>query len=224
MELNTGNGTMGLKCAPCHQYILDEMAASNLSYGKPDGVYWKHLNTLANIQYAAPNKELNFTINPPLFGGAKHNVCQVCHITESDAQAVDGQHTKLTIRVCTDTDCHGDSVTRGTSLAEYYQAGLVGRNLTAANDLHGPWFDEMEKINSSYMSEDGTYYSQGFYVCLGCHTHIGVAFNITRPTSYSFNMTLTGGVADWADVTGIVINESNKNTSISMAIPGSKWG
>lgn len=230
MELNVTEGVMHLKCAPCHQYIVDEMSASNKSYGWPDGVYWKHYNALAdpNYVYYDGSTELDFPAAPPLFGGSKMNVCQVCHIMEQDALTLDNQHTGLTIRACTDDDCHGNSSHRGAQSplldSDMKAAGYVGKNLTNPSDLHSSWFDEMEQRQSTYKNEDGGYYSQGFYVCLGCHTHVGISFNITRPTEYRVNLSMQGGVSNSAQMDEVKILETNKNTSITIAVPGTKWG
>jgi hypothetical protein len=199
-------------------YILDEMGATNSSID----VYKSHINALNNTNYVydLPSRELYFPARPPLFGGSKLNVCQLCHIAEANSQAVNGAHTKLTIRVCTDEDCHGNSTTRGVQLPTYAHAGYVGLNLSSSNDAHSGWFNALEQRPSRYDNEDGGKYSQGFYACLGCHTHMGVGFNITRPNSYSLN--LTTNVSGWT-VTDVWVNESSTNQSYSNPVFGSKW-
>jgi len=219
MEYSATNGYMDLKCSQCHQYILQEMQATNSSID----VYIAHLNATDNANYAnaGAGYELNFPVRPPLFGGVKRNVCQLCHAAEADATTVSGSHTKLVIRVCTDEDCHGNSTTRGAELPEYAAAGYVGLNLSTSSDPHSGWFKGLEARQSPrYKNEDGGYYSQGFYACLGCHTHLGMTLNITRPNSYTLNMTVnTSGVT----LDGIEINESSTNTTISITSSGSKW-
>jgi len=219
MEVST-NGTYALKCSPCHMYIMDEMNATTASRN----VFQAHLSALDEQNYANVDKELNFSMRPPLFGNAKRNVCQLCHLAEQDSQAVDGSHTNIVIRACTDEDCHGNSTTRGVEdvnlMPAYYNAGMVGKKLGNSTDVHSGWFKGMEQQSSIYQNEDGGNYSKGFYACLGCHTHVGVSFNVTRPNS--FNVNLTVGVSG-ITVTDVWINGSSTTTNVSAATPGSKW-
>jgi hypothetical protein len=214
MEVNTSADN--LKCTPCHMYIVDEMNATTASRN----VFQAHLNALDNPNYAYPGMELNFSRRPPKFGDAKRNVCQLCHLAEQDSQAVDGTHTRLIVRACTDEDCHGNSTTEGVFSGTYATAGQVGLRLGNSTDVHSGWFKGMEQQSSIYQNEDGGNYSKGFYACLGCHTHIGVAFNVTRPNS--FNVNLTAGVSG-ITVNDVWINESSTTTNVSAATPGSKW-
>jgi len=182
MELNESDGIYSMKCTKCHKYISDEMGATDLAVE----VATKHLNAAWDSNYIGSDGEIN--ISKSELPGLMPNVCLLCHLAEQTSISIAGSHTKIIIRVCTDDDCHGNSTSMGSEIV-YPETGSVGLNLSSANDAHSEWFNGMESRTSSYINEDGGNYSTGFYTCLGCHTHVGMSMNLTRPQVFNINVT-----------------------------------
>ncbi len=214
MERNETAGVGGLMCMDCHTYILAELEAT----GNSRNVLAAHRNAANNSNYVGADKDLNITD----MANATETVaaaCHMCHMMEQDALNIDGSHTKITIRVCTDEDCHGSSTANGTSA--YALEGTVGPRLSNATDAHSGWFDGMDTADSSYTNEDGGTYKAGFYACIACHTHGEMNMNISRPQAFNINITIDA--AGTISIGGPTINDTVKNLTTSRRAYGSVW-
>jgi len=142
-------------------------------------------------------------------------VCQFCHTVST---GIVGSHTQVTIKPCTDSSCHGNE-----SSSEITR-NVTGR-LNTSVDMHRGWYRAMEATNDPLgrVDSSGTALKAGYYVCLGCHTHVGVAFNVTRPNSVNVTMDIDDDSAAWVNVTGLVVDTSSTTTNTSDANPGTKW-
>ncbi len=211
MEYNDTTKKAGLACMNCHTYITDELNISTSSRS----VLQAHRDAAGNTNYVGDGKNISvLNVDNSTITGA----CQMCHLMETGAVGIAGSHTDITIRVCTDTDCHGNNATAGTS--EYPVAGSVGTNLTADTDAHSGWFDAMENVNSSYIDEDGVYYKSGFYACMACHTHAEMNMNISRPKAFNINITIgSGGVV----IQGPTLNYTSPDVTTAQRPWGSVW-
>ncbi len=231
-EVNRSGGPSQLKCGRCHIYIRDEMAAaggtnvSNSSAGNAEGsctfyndqvdVVCAHINASRNANFTGTNRAINITTDTTRDWDT---VCHMCHVLETGA-SVGAQHTRVTIRVC--TDCHGSNNSVGrinTSRAASYSPWgrplcnatqpsgcsemVVGPRLASNDDLHNNFFVPLEALSSGYAYEssassagagslggDGNY-TAGWYACLGCHTHVGVQMTLRRSGIFYFNITAT---------------------------------
>ncbi len=149
-------GVKNLTCTKCHEYILDELNATEASRI----VYAKHKAAAGNTSYT--QGWLNLIID----NSSEFGVCQMCHLSQI-AQNI--THTKAVVRACTDLDCHGSNTT--TNNTAYAAAGDMGPLLGAKN-VHERVFDALSGIDSTYYNETGAPYSRGFYFCLTCHTEV----------------------------------------------------
>ncbi len=225
-ERNDTYGVYGLRCTRCHYYILAEMSATNLS----DDVAQRHRIASENTAYIGFDNPINISRDGlPIVGASMVNVCLMCHVAEADSLAINGIHTKIVIRVCTDLDCHGDqSGTTSGSIGAFSESttNVTGR-INQTTDAHSNFYRPLSQRNSTiYRNEDGGFYDEGFIACMGCHTHVGLDLEFKRPNKFSLNMTFnnTGGVPDWRlSGQGLTVNFSSTNISISTKSPGTVW-
>lgn len=215
MERNETAGVGGLECMNCHTYILNELNAT----GNSRNVLAAHRSAAGDTNYVGAGKELNIVgigRNESTVAAA----CHMCHMMEQDAIGITGSHTKITIRVCTDNDCHGNGTTIGASA--YNVAGGVGMNLSSDNDAHSSWFNGMEAATSNYVNEDdGTKYKAGFYACMACHTHGAMNMNISRPQAFDINITINASGS--VNIGGPVLNDTVLRETTSQRAFGSVW-
>ncbi len=149
----------GLQCALCHPYIFDELNLSTAT----KVVLQAHRNAAGNQTYT--QDLLNLTLSNDTDSG----VCHLCHV----AQIQTTTHTQVTVRVCTDLDCHGNNESTNNT---YYSAGSVGIQLGSTN-VHDLWFNALNRNFTDIQNETGDNYTQAYWACEGCHT--GVIVNIT---------------------------------------------
>ncbi len=223
-EANTTWGVEAIRCNKCHIYITDEFDAGN-----PDlEVYSSHLTAASNTNYVSPNKIINIS-NRYI---TMTNICLMCHEGELDSQTVGGTHTKITVRVCTDSDCHGDQ--SGTTSCTVWGGPGAGANSTCnvtgrlnnSADAHSNFYRPLTTRNSTYANEDGGFYDEGFYACMACHTHVGMDLELERPNQLILNMTYNGTPTSqsWKlRGEGVTVNVSSMNISIGGKSPGSVW-
>lgn len=149
------SGVKNLTCTKCHEYILDELNATEASRI----VYAKHRAAAGNTSYT--QGWLNLTID----NSTEFGICQMCHLSQiADTQA----HTKTVVRACIDLDCHGNNETTNNT---YYAAGNMGPLLGSKN-VHERVFDTLSGIDSTYYNETGDAYSRGVFFCITCHTAV----------------------------------------------------
>ncbi len=215
-EFNSTYGVTALKCGKCHGYIKSEM----LSNKTPDALS-SHLSASSNSSYVGPGKIINITRTP---SGNYDDVCYMCHVVEDTFTAA--SHTKVTIRVCTDVDCHGDSTNApGNTSCDLWDdehCNVTGR-INETDDAHRNFYYPLTKINTSYISEEGKAYDAGFVACLACHTHVGLDINVTRPYVFYSKYNFTGNLKNgYLNMTEFGINASLLNSSTSQKL-GSAW-
>jgi len=173
-ELNATAGVSSINCVRCHEYIKDELNATSWTRE----VYLAHQAAAGNTSYT--HGWLNLTIdNTTPFG-----VCQLCHLNQLSATS---SHTKVTVRACTDLDCHGNNATTNNTA---YKAGSMGPKLGGSDpsnptNVHMRVFNQISAMGSGYLNETGVDYRKGFFFCLGCHTF--VKFEITRTGREGWN-------------------------------------
>jgi hypothetical protein len=216
MELNhtegvEGSGTLNLKCANCHTYIDDELNAT----ANADMVITAHLNAAANTNFTGPNGEINLTSN--LDPNDASRACKMCHVLSQNSVNIAGSHTKVAIRPC--TVCHGNSTDTGLAYSDFGTAGDMGRKLANSTDGHRNFFVPLDTTTSDLGNLDASgNYSNGYFACLACHTHVGVNFRFERPNSYDLNLTYDG---TWTG--SKAANNSATNVTIRSRSPGSVW-
>ncbi len=116
-------------------------------------------------------------LNLSIDNSTSYGVCQVCHLNQLSATT---SHTKVTVRACTDLDCHGNNATSNNTA---YFEGLMGPFLGGTNDseptnVHMRVFNQVSGFSSAHFNETGSDYTRGFYFCIGCHTQ--TEFEITK--------------------------------------------
>ncbi len=218
-EFNETGRVTALQCGKCHTYIKNEINSSII-----DDVVNAHTNASANSTYVGPNGIINITNTP---AGSLDDVCWMCHVQENDV-TVGGGHTKVVIRACTDADCHGDE--SGTTSCTIFTSGFGGANsscnvtgqLNSDVDAHWNFYRPLTGFNSTIGNEDGGVYDMGFVACLGCHTHVGLDLNLTRPNKLSLSLNLTSVTAGF-NATSLTVNMSSTNVSVGGKEPGSVW-
>ena len=221
-ELNETSRVTGLQCGLCHTYIVNEINSSIT-----EDVMWKHRNASNNSAFVGPTGVINISFTPQ---GNLTDVCWMCHVVQNEYAATTGGHTKVVIRVCTDTDCHGDSSSGDNEgMCEVYTSGLSGANsscnitgkISSTVDAHWNFFVPLEAIESSIGRENGSgNYGSGFFACLGCHTHVGMDLNITRPQKVSLWLNLTSITAGF-NATQFSVNFTNMTSVVGGKEPGS---
>jgi hypothetical protein len=219
-EVNESAGVTALQCGKCHTYIKNEITAAT-----NNDTMWAHRNASANASYVGDGMIINITNTPT---GSLDDVCWMCHIMEQDA-LVTGGHTKVVIRVCTDSDCHGDEA--GTTSCTVFASGFGGVNtscnvtgkLNSSADAHWNFYRPLTGYTSSIGNEDdGINYDMGFVACMACHTHVGLDLNITRPQKLSLSLNLTDVITGF-NATSLTVNYTNMTSSIGGKEPGSVW-
>lgn len=129
-------------------------------------------------------------------------VCLLCHGAEFFG--INGTHTKVVVRACDDDRCHGNANRvwndyRLHGNESYITVVSAGKNLSTPPgnySVHDQVYVRASQDNSSYADgaphgvtggnagPGGAYISQGYWTCLGCHTDVGAALNVTPPTPY----------------------------------------
>ncbi len=229
-ELNQTAGVAGLKCGRCHQYIQAEAQAG----GGALNVLYAHQNASNTSKYVnASGGYINITTPT----GSIDDFCVMCHAMEG---GITGAHTRVTIRVCTDGDCHGThntTATQTSKVALWGQKLNITEKLNSSTDAHRNYFGPLnDQTQRTYAEEtDGdtddtlvdenagiTYYRPGFYACMGCHTHVGVQLDIRRPTTYNFSLSMDANTGVWT-AGAINFNYTSYNLTTSYGFVGSKW-
>ena len=219
-ELNETGGVTSLQCGKCHTYIKNE-----ITNGVTSDAMNAHRNASNNTAYVGVGKIINISNTPT---GSLDDVCWMCHVQERDA-TLSGGHTKVVIRACTDSDCHGD--TTGTTSCTIFAAGFSGGANTSCNvtgrinsstDAHWNFYRPLTRLTSSIGNEDGGNYDMGFMACLACHTHVGLDLNITRPQKLSLSLNLTSVTAGF-NATSLSVNYTNMTSTTGGKEPGSVW-
>jgi hypothetical protein len=227
MEFNASStgvtNSTEMDCGACHAYIESELNATGVL--GTAGVIKAHIRALNDRAYTNDNNSFsggfleigNITIGYDEPG----KVCPLCHAAETK---IDGSHTQVVTRVCTDADCHGYNSTHPYARGEGGNITYAGQNITEklnlSADVHSGWYWEMESLastrdmaNSSYPNSYSGKYGKGYLTCLACHTHFGMNLNITRPQS--FNITITINSAGDVAVSNVVINATDLNETMS---------
>ncbi len=209
LELNLtkapGERILDLKCGQCHQYIVNEVNDTTVS----TLVGARHYSASANTTYMAYVANMTPATS-------YSNMCKLCHYT-NDTTVSGGTHTVAIVRPCTWSTCHGNS-TDYAQTGQYAQAGQVGRKLGNTTEVHSRWFKGLELEDSNYMAPDNTIVDKSYYACLGCHSHVGIDFNITRLNKYSITINKVGGYT-----VNATVNLTSSNVSISSGPIGTKW-
>jgi len=164
MEVNMSASVKGLQCVNCHEYIWDELSLTDES----SNVLQAHRNAAGNTNYTAGWLTLNIT------NTTDSGVCLLCHLAQIQIQ---GSHTQVVTRACTDLDCHGTNESTNNTA---YNVGDIGLDLGNQTNVHERWFDAMSGYKSAYQNETGANYTKGYWACLGCHTHVKVSINATE--------------------------------------------
>ncbi len=128
--------------------------------------------------------------------------CLLCHGAEFFG--IDGTHTKVVVRACDDDRCHGNANRTWNDYRlhgneSYLTVVSAGKHLSTPPgnySVHETFYNRSSQNNSSYADgapfgvtggnagPGGGYISQGHWTCLGCHTGVGAALNITQPTPF----------------------------------------
>lgn len=193
------------RCTECHPYILAELNATALSRN----VLSAHTPP-AQQTLSSADSDVNYA-------------CIMCH----HPPRIDftGSHTKVGVVPC--TYCHGNSTDPG--IFNFVTLGVdhpstitnktawVGPQLANSADMHSNWFKEME---GSTFDGPNANFTTGFYVCMACHTHIGMNMKISRPQAFNINITRTElGIS----IGGPVINYSTETVIYAQRAKGSVW-
>jgi len=229
-EANLTGGPSVLQCGKCHVYIVNEFNATTTNL----------TNVVdAHMAYSATSQYVNSSggwINVSTPTGTLNDMCAMCHVVE--APGYQG-HTKVTIRACTDGDCHGlTEAYNGSAYSQENKTAYFGQKLNITEklrlpvDAHSKFFNPMNTQESQYRAEgdgdtNGTLlsngnYTQGFYTCMACHTHIGVQMDVYRPNTINFSIDNSADGFSFV-VSAIGINSSSINSTTSYGTFGSKW-
>lgn len=229
MEFNaSSNGVTNateMDCGACHKYIETELNATGVL--GTAGVIKAHIRALNDRAYTNDNNtdggflQLgNITIGYDEPGKS----CPLCHAAEVK---IDGSHTQVVTRVCTDADCHGYNSShsyagQAAGTIVYADGQNITEKLNLTTDVHSGWFWALEDIastrdmaNTSYPNQHSGKYGQGYLSCLGCHTHFGMNMNITRPQSFINNISIAADGTVTIDPNSVVVNGSNTNYTFS---------
>jgi hypothetical protein len=173
-EVNSTDGVASVNCVNCHGYILNELNSTAAT----ETVLNAHTDAAGNSSFT--QNWLNLTID----NTTQQGVCQLCHINQLSSTV---SHTKVTIRACTDQDCHGDnSSTNNTAYPEGRMGPyLGGTNTSDPTNVHMRIFNQISDFDSGYRNETSVDYKEGFFFCIGCHTT--TEFEITRQGTEELN-------------------------------------
>ncbi len=171
-ELNSTGGAASLECTSCHQYIFDELNATAAS----SVVLAAHRNAAGNTTYTST------LLNPKVSNTTNSKLCLMCHLAKI---TLNESHTQIIVRVCIDPSCHGTNESTNNTI--YPEEGSMGPRLGNVTNVHEPWFDGSSGFTSPLLNETGANYSKGYFVCLGCHTVVGVNINKTGTEYFAHN-------------------------------------
>ncbi len=232
MEVNQSDRVSALDCEKCHDYILTELGAT----GQATDVLTAHRIAATNVLYVGEDGLLNITANLTDAGlaDANRSACMLCHlVTRNVTGSLNTTHTHTTIRVCDDDQCHGAGVQQagdvsvgGVVVPWATDALNITEKLLNPADPHKKFYEPLNAVAAyEYVDEQtGQNYTKGFYACLACHTHVGVSFNMSRPTAIGFNMTAS---FDGADMAGFTYESSfdpgTRNITVAIRQPGTVW-
>lgn len=205
-------GVAMMDCGACHQYIVNELGATNTSMN----VLNAHIAARANSTYT-DNVSGWVKIGANTTPVTASNVCPLCHAAQAK---ITGAHTQVVTRVCDDEACHGYNGT-GPPLV-YATAQNVSQKLNSSADMHSRWYISLQNSSSKLVREEGGNYSRGWYSCLGCHTHVGVDLTLTRPSKYNMTLNYSAITGQWTIKMGEPA-ETNYTTNTSIGVIGSKW-
>jgi len=251
-EFNATTRVTALQCGKCHTYIKNEINNTNAQMYAGDAIS-AHLAASNNTNYVsnASGAPIYIPSLPASWDATYDNVCWMCHTVESGFTA--STHTKVTIRACTDIDCHGNYLNY-TDNGVSAPAAPTGTNITncqiwnenicnvtgrinSTSDAHKNFYYPLTAYESPYGNEGGYQYGSestangkytyGFVACLACHTHVGLSLNFTRPNELEaeFNLTDMTGTTTSApwNITNLYVNMSSTNFSYGGKDPGSVW-
>jgi len=173
-EVNESAGTSGVNCLDCHLYIQSELNATV----RTRQVMNAHAAAAGNASYTSG--WLNLSID----NSSSYGICQMCHLNQLSET---GSHTKITVRACTDLDCHGNNASTNNTA---YPAGEFGPKLGGSDtsdptNVHMRIFNQVSGFSGDYSNETGSDYGKGFYFCIGCHTQ--AEFEVTKTGTESYN-------------------------------------
>lgn len=213
MEVNTTGGAQKMACGQCHQYIQDELEAGS----QTDSVINAHRNATNDSAYMTA-----LGLDRIAGGATSAQVCVLCHTTGAE---IDGSHTDVTIRPCDSTFCHDYAAAPSTDNLANTTKLNVSDTLNNSADVHSGWYQAMVDTTDplARMENGSDAMDAGYYTCLGCHTHVGIAFAVTRPQSINISLTINGSTSGWINVTSVTVNESDINVTTSIANAVSKW-
>lgn len=207
-SLSAGSRVQTLQCGDCHQYIVSEMENA----GGGANVFTAHLSAANGSFNAGFMGSLQLTRNAT----NKYDMCIMCHTANI---SVTGAHTMVIVRPCTSTSCHGNATASGNSLMSQAAREAGPRLGNTSAEVHSSWFTNLtDNTLGSYTSDTGKRLTNDYYACLGCHTHVGVDFDIRRPNKYVLNISRDGAY----DV-NVTVNSTSQNQSVSAGSTGSKW-
>jgi alkylated DNA nucleotide flippase Atl1 len=214
-ELNksyaAGERVQTLQCGDCHAYIVNEMENA----GGGANVFIAHLGaangTRPGFDGYADYLQLQRNATN------KYDMCIMCHTANV---TVTGSHTNVIVRSCTSAACHGNVTTAGGYTGMGVAARQVGPRLANLSaEPHSSWFRNLTGDTiGTYVDEYGNRLQKDYYACLGCHTHVGVDFDITRPNKYVLNISRDSGYS-----VNVTVNATSKNQTTSVGQLGSKW-
>lgn len=237
MELNQSGRIEALDCEKCHTYILDELGTTSIA----TDILTAHRTAATEADYVNGSGILNITESDAL-ADVNRSACLLCHlITRNATGAINQTHTKVTIRVCDDNQCHGagvedagDITHGGVNAAWATDALNVTDKLRTPEDAHSRFYEPILTADADSMYVDQTgesqygsgttgNYSKSFYACLACHTHVGFDFNLTRPNTVWVNFTasVSGNYVSFDYETAGV--GAAANTTVGQKTQGSVW-
>jgi hypothetical protein len=164
---------------------MDELGATPES----TDVLTAHRTAATEAGYVNDTGILNITATSGL-DDVNRSACLLCHLVTRDIGFINQTHTHVTIRVCTDSKCHGDPIQNECNTCDWNSTKLnITTKLAMDEDPHSKFYKPLNDSTSYYTAQDGTNYTRGFYACLACHTHVGISFNLSRPIGFIFNFT-----------------------------------
>jgi len=172
-ELNGSGGAASLECVKCHQYIYAELSATTES----SAVLTAHRNAAGNTTYTSST-----LLSSRVSNTTESELCLMCHLAKVTAAS---SHTQIIVRPCIDTSCHGTNESYENA-SIYPDARSMGPKLGKTN-VHEYVFDDLSGFISPLLNETGANYSRGYFLCLGCHTDVGIGIEKTSTESFAHN-------------------------------------
>ncbi len=225
-EVNRTGGPSALQCGKCHQYIQDETQQTAVSRNTT----LTHQRASNTSNYVGPGKFID--IQTPT--GALDTFCTMCHAVEGTSTY--SGHTRVTIRACTDADCHGTNTVIGINNQSQKEGNFseltvnITARLSNPADAHARWYNPLAGAASTYVAANASQpsgivssgnYTQGFYACIGCHTHVSVNMDVYRPGAVNFSINNQG--ATEFIISAINVDTTNNNYTRSIGTTGTKW-